>query len=329
MARRSVAIAGLSTAAVLVTLASAQAATITTPAASRDPAHVSTVIPLSVNPTGVGFAFGAAWTTLDAAAVARIDPLTNTVTATIPVGNFPVRAVGGFGGVWISNCNDGTVSRIDPLTNHVVATIATGNCPFDLGTLAGSVWVVNADDHVSRIDPATNRVVATIHVPLAVCPDPFCYDFRGLGIGAGAVWVTTHRSTVVRIDPTTNRITATIPIGECCFSLRGVAVGFGSVWASVDGLGNVIARIDLRTLKVVKLIRSAQIGVGEIVISENRVWVGHDFAPHSLIEAINPNTNRPAADVQVDDFAGSVTFGAGTVWTNSYNAMKVFRISPS
>ncbi len=329
MARRKVAITALTTAAVLATLTSAHAATTTTPAAPLHTAHVSAVIPFSVNPTGVGFAYRAAWATLDAAAVARIDPLTNTVTATIPVGNFPVRAVGGFGGVWVSNCGDGTVSRIDPTTNHVVATIATGSCPFDLGTLAGSVWVVNADNHVSRIDPVTNRVVATIHVPLALCPDPFCYDFRGLGIGAGAVWVTTHRSTVVRIDPAANRVTATVHIGRCCFSLRGVAVGFGSVWASVDGLGNKIARINLRTLKVTKLLRSAQINPGEIVISHDLVWVGHDFAPHSVIEAINPSTNRAAAEVQVDDFAGSVAVGAGTIWTNSYNAMKVFRISPS
>jgi YVTN family beta-propeller protein len=312
------------TAAVLVGLLA-----VTTPAAMAAPdAHVTATINFDVNPTGVGFAAGSTWVTLDAAQVARIDPSTNRVTATIPVGNFPVRALGAYDAVWVSNCADGTVSRINPATNQVVATIATGNCPFDLGRLDGSVWVVNADNHVSRIDPATNKVIATIHAPLALCPDPFCFDFRGLGTGAGAVWVTSHRSSVLRIDPATNRVTATVRVGQCCFSLRGVAVGFGSVWASVDGLGNLIVRIDPKSLRVTARIRSVQINPGEIVVFADRVWFGHDFSPTSVIEAIDPATNRTAAAVEVGDFAGSVTAGAGSVWTNSYTAKAADRISP-
>jgi YVTN family beta-propeller protein len=287
--------------------------------------HVSAVIPLSVNPTGVGFTNGSAWVTLDAAGVARIDPATNEVTATIPVGNFPVRAIGGFGAIWVSNCGDGTVSRIDPNTNQVVATIATGVCPFDLGVLDQSLWVVNADNHVSRIDPATNSVIATVTAHLTECPRK-C-DFRGLTTGAGAVWVTTARTSVLRIDPATNQVTATIKLGPCCDTLRGVAVGFGSVWAADDGGNGVIARIDVNTLAVTALIPSVQANPSEITIFDKLVWIGHDSDTHSIIEAIDPATNQTSAAVQVDDFAGSVVGGAGTVWTNSYLAMKVFRIS--
>jgi len=294
-------------------------------AAATPGAHVSAVIPLSVNPTGVGYANGSAWVTLDAAAVARIDPDTNQVTATIPVGNFPVRAIGGFNAVWVSNCADGTVSRIDPGTNQVVATISTGVCPFDLGVLDQSVWVVNADNHVSRIDPTTNTVTATVTANLAHCP-PKC-DFRGLTTGAGAVWVTTARSSVLRIDPATNQVTTTISLGRCCDTIRGVAVGFGSVWAADDGGNGVIARIDLNTLAVTALIPSVQPNPSEITIFNKQVWIGHD-AQFSIIEAIDPTTNQSSAAVHVEDFAGSVAGGAGTVWTNCYNAMKVFRISP-
>jgi YVTN family beta-propeller protein len=298
------------------------------PVAAAPDAHLIATIDVAQNPTGVGFAARSAWATLDAAQVARIDPATNQVTATIPVGNFPVRALGAYNGVWVSNCGDGTVSRINPTTNTVVATIPTGNCPFDLGALADSVWVVNADNQVSRIDPATNKVIATIHAPLALCPDPFCFDFRGLGTGAGAVWVTSHRSSVLRIDPATNRITGAVRVGPCCFSLRGVAVGFGSVWASVDGLGNLIIRIDPQTLKITARIRSVQINPGEIVVFAGRVWFGHDFDPTSIIEAIDPASNQTTAAVEVGDFAGSVAAGAGSVWTNSYNAKAIYRISP-
>jgi hypothetical protein len=96
----------------------------------------------------------------------------------------------------------------------------------------------------------------------------------------------------------------------------------------VDGLGNVIARIDLQTLTVTALIPSVQANPSEITIFDKQVWVGHDSNTHSIIEAIDPATNQTSAAVQVDDFAGSVVGGAGTVWTNSYLAKEVFRISP-
>lgn len=298
-------------------------------AASAVPsAHVSAVIPFSVNPTGVGFAAGSAWVTLAPGAVARVDPDTNQVTATIPVGDFPVSAIGGAGAVWVSNCVAGTVSRIDPGTNQVVATIPTGICPFDLGVLDQSIWVVNADNHISRIDPTTNTVIATVSAHLEECPPTFKCNYRGLATGAGAVWVTTARSSVLRIDPATNQVTAEIKLGPCCDTLRGVAVGFGSVWAADYGGNGMIARIDVNTLAVTALIPSVQANPTGITIFDNQVWIGHGSDTHSIVEAIDPATNQTSAAVQVDDFAGSVVGGAGTIWTDSYYAMKVFRISP-
>ena len=104
-------------------------------------------------------------------------------------------------------------------------------------------------------------------------------------------------------------------------------MGFGSVWAADDGGNGVIARIDVNTLAVTALIPSVQANPSEITIFDKLVWIGHDSDTHSIIEAIDPATNQTSAAVQVDDFAGSVVGGAGTVWTNSYLAMKVFRIS--
>jgi hypothetical protein len=134
-------------------------------------------------------------------------------------------------------------------------------------------------------------VIATITAHLSECPPAKC-DFRGLTTGAGAVWVTTARTSVLRIDPATNQVTDTIRLGPCCSTLRGVAVGFGSVWAAVDGLGNVIARIDLQTLAVTALIPSVQANHSEITIFDKQVWIGHDSNTHSIIEAIDPATNQ-------------------------------------
>jgi YVTN family beta-propeller protein len=49
---------------------------------------------------------------------------------------------------------DDTVSRIDPTTNKVVETIPVGAGPTGIGYGVGAVWVANnLDQPVSRIQP--------------------------------------------------------------------------------------------------------------------------------------------------------------------------------
>ncbi len=147
-----------------------------------------------------------------------------------------MRAVGGFGSLWVTNCGAGYVSRINPDTNAVITTIPTGACPFGIATLDGAVWVADGDDHVSRIDPATNRV-RNIHVRLASCPVEQCTDglevYRELAVGFGAVWITGHRGQVMRLDPRTDQVTA-VRVAPGLARVVTVAVGFGSVWAASE-----------------------------------------------------------------------------------------------
>jgi virginiamycin B lyase len=158
-------------------------------------------LPAGEPPWGVAFAEGDVWALINTSSsasggtVARIDPKTNRVVATIPVGQNPGRGVGGAGAVWVVNYGGSTVSRIDPATNKLVATIKLGaQAPSGLGIADGAVWVTAASDKaVFRIDPATNAVVGRIGV-------------RGgnvsLATGAGAVWVQSlDGNLITRIDP--------------------------------------------------------------------------------------------------------------------------------
>ena len=76
-----------------------------------------------------------------------IDPATNTVVATIPVGNSPygvaINPTNGL--VYVANANSNTVSVIDPKTNTVVATITVGGSPsgVDVNPANGLVYVAN------------------------------------------------------------------------------------------------------------------------------------------------------------------------------------------
>jgi YVTN family beta-propeller protein len=300
--------------------------------ASTTRPHVRYIVDMPAPPTGVGFAFGSAWVTLDKAQVVRVDPRTNAIVATIGVQNFPVRAVAGFGSLWVTNCGSGSVSRIDPKTDKVIATVTTGDCPFGAAALGQAVWVVNADDHVSRIDPKANTVT-NIRLPLTPCATASVFPYRHLTTGAGALWVATPRGRVVRLDPSTGHVTATIRVAPPCSNVGGVTVGFGSVWASVDGTSSQseraqIVRIDLHTLKVTARIRSRQGQAAEGVAYRGRAWFGHGDNAASILEEIDPATNRIVATIKLGDYAGNVVTGAGSLWAEAYKVKLLYRIAP-
>jgi YVTN family beta-propeller protein len=78
----------------------------------------------------------------------------------------PYRVAAGAGAVWVTDQLNDRVARVDPVTGRVVASIAVGHGAGGVAVGAGSVWVANTlEGTVSRIDPETNRVVATIRVP--------------------------------------------------------------------------------------------------------------------------------------------------------------------
>src|SRR6516225_2190272 len=64
--------------------------------------------------------------------VSVIDTATNKVTATIPVGAFPlgIAVTPDGGNVYVTNSNSATVSVIDPVSNTVIDTVPVGTQPY-------------------------------------------------------------------------------------------------------------------------------------------------------------------------------------------------------
>ena len=121
--------------------------------------------------------------------VLRIDPLSGSVVAEIPIAATPDARVAspygiavGYGSVWVTDALSNTVSEIDPKLNAITATIPVGTRPTRIAVGEGAVWVVNAGDGtVTRIDPRRHAAVATIEVGQAL---------TGIAAGLGGVWVT-------------------------------------------------------------------------------------------------------------------------------------------
>jgi YVTN family beta-propeller protein len=101
--------------------------------------------------------------------VSVIDVLTNTVTATVPVGSMPrYLAVTPDGTrVYVANNGDNNISVIDTVTNTVTDTIIAGLAPFGIAILSDGLnaYVTNNDGNdVSQVDTTANNVVTTFPV---------------------------------------------------------------------------------------------------------------------------------------------------------------------
>jgi streptogramin lyase len=128
-------------------------------AAQLDPrTGTATAIGLGSSPAGAAFGAGSFWVSAQDSTLARIDPASRRVVATIRLDadHLPGAVVVGDGAVWVF-AGGGLVQRIDPTSSRVVHTLAVGPQGVDSGRLAvgaGSVWLSDAEARtLIRIDP--------------------------------------------------------------------------------------------------------------------------------------------------------------------------------
>lgn len=113
-----------------------------------------------VNGEAINYLYVADFNTND---VTVFDVWTNTVVATIPVGDSPEDVVVNLAGTYVYVSNEGgdTVSVISTATNKVVTNVVVGSTPNTLEVSGNDVWV-NAGGDDNEIDTSTNTVVASV-----------------------------------------------------------------------------------------------------------------------------------------------------------------------
>jgi virginiamycin B lyase len=115
--------------------------------------RVSETIPLGVSvPTAIAVGEGAVWVAagprsrccplkpIGTGTPTRIDPTTNSVEWTIPIGGDPAGVAAGEGSIWIADPGTRSVVRVEPETREV-ARIRVGARPRGIAVGDGSVWV--------------------------------------------------------------------------------------------------------------------------------------------------------------------------------------------
>jgi virginiamycin B lyase len=283
--------------------------------------------------------------------VARIDPASNHIVATIRIGDaaafyktvcepygsvhsfmvttfhirrcdLPSAIAAGSDSVWVAKNDTDEIVRVDPAANRIAARVATGVVPFDLLVTPAAVWVTSYDDDaIVRVDPISGRVLATIRVPGR--------GPTGILEAGGAVWVANSRAgSVSRIDPVTNQVTATISIscrGQC---LGGpvplpLAASANQIWTRNEGDGTV-TRIDSQNNTVVATIdvdsfygRDGQDAIG---VTSSAIWLSG-----ISLQRIDPDTNRVVRSV--DQGGITMAAGFGSLWITDVLG-RILRIDP-
>lgn len=133
-----------------------------------------------------------------------------------------------------------------------------------------------------------------------------------------AMWVGSREPFAVhRIDPITNRITATMVLpGTPC---AGLAHGFASLWVPLCGKPNSLARVDLKTGKLVAVVPVGPAAAeGGIAVSRDSVWMVTDAK--GALSRIDPQNGRVRQTVKLAPGSFNPVYSDGLVWVSGHDA---------
>jgi virginiamycin B lyase len=245
----------------------------------------------------------------------RIDPGTEQILASIPVGGSPVGIAAADGSIWVTSYDDGTLIRVDPATNKVVATIPVGPAPAQLAVDAGMIWVVNSHATIARVDPAANRRVQVVTVGAGV-------QFQGVAAGNGSVWTVVKGTGLARLDSATGRIVASIPIPRCCEG--DLLVTRDLVWVT-DPSSAMIYAVDPARNRVVRRFRGER-GARGLALAGGNLWVTHGNS--GLVTWRSPGTGRRLGSAQLRGYVGGMAATDDhSIWVQGFDLYTVVRLA--
>jgi hypothetical protein len=260
-------------------------------------------------------------------ALYRIDPASNRVVATIPIGTAtaaPAALAMAGATAWVPAGTSTTLWRVDRAAERVAGSVRLDRTllgPVGAAALDGTVWVsCCAFQHgprpagmLLRVDTSRNRVVARLPVadgPLAVTA------------GAGAVWVATARGGVLRVDPASNRVAGRVALAAGS-RVEAITATPGAIWAVDTGDGNLL-RLDPRSGRVGLAVPAPAprgIGVGDAgtwaIVTTNRTLARVDERAGRL---------RARVPVGVVHDVRGIAVGQGALWVTTGN--QVVRLDP-
>jgi ABC-type branched-subunit amino acid transport system substrate-binding protein/streptogramin lyase len=265
-------------------------------------------------------------------ALVRIDPKTNTVTNSMPVGRLASGVAADSRYVWVTNAGDGTVWRIDSKTGGVLS-LSTHGTPTGIAVGGGRAVIVdNSRGSVSSFDADTGA----LRFSTALNAE---YGGPEVAAGSGGIWFgAPNNGFVAKVDDVLASGTASelvgIPTrastvdsaGSPYEDFDGIAVGEGAVWVAGDPFDRTVWRIDPAAGVLAAAIRLPFIP-GAIAAGEGAVWVTSVLG--DTVSRIDPRSNRIVATIKVGRGPGAIAVGDGSVWVTSEIDDALLRIDPN
>jgi DNA-binding beta-propeller fold protein YncE/ABC-type branched-subunit amino acid transport system substrate-binding protein len=265
-----------------------------------------------------------------ASSLLRIDPETNTVISSLPVGRQAsgVAAAGRY--VWVTSLAGGTVWRIDAESQAMLKIPVRGS-PTGVAAGHGTVLVANGPEHgLASVDASTGAVGYTKplggdpigSVPVASGPAGVWFADASEGVAAQLAEATRgggalHDQIRVPADRT-NFLSA-------YESFDGLAVGEHAIWAAGDTFDRTLWRLDPVSRRVVASIELPFVP-GSVAVGAGAVWVASLL--DDAVLRIDPGTNHIVKRISVPRGVVGLAAGAGAVWVASSIDRTVSRIDP-
>jgi virginiamycin B lyase len=133
-----------------------------------------------------------------------------------------------------------------------------------------------------------------------------------VAITPDAVWVgSTGPFAVHRIDPKTNEAIASVTLpGEPC---AGLAVGFGSLWVPLCRKPSALARIDLQSNRLIRILDIGPAAAeGGITASPDSIWLVVDKT--GSLARIDPDSDTVRQTVHVPAGSFNPLYDNGQIW---------------
>jgi YVTN family beta-propeller protein len=234
-------------------------------------------------------------TNLRSNTVSVINPSTNTVVATVPVGRDPAETVLTPNGTtaYVLNTGAGTVSVVNTSTNSVKATLRVGLLPGHAAVTpdGSSLYVTNTgSNNVSVISTATQSVVATIPVGLAPVGIAITPD------GTRAYVTNAGSENVSVINTATHTVSAVVGVGAFPLTLAITPDG-SSVYVANLG-SNSVSVINTGTNRVETTVRVGFDPV-DVAITPNGATAYIADALADSVTVLNTTTNQVVTTLPV------------------------------
>ncbi len=256
------------------------------------------------------------------ATLVRIDPATNTVSTSIPLGSGYANGLGLAGGrLWTFQQSAGEVVGVDPTTRTIVATVTVGQDGDLFWVGDDAAWLITGGNLV-RIDAATAKVKT---YPL----DPSC-DVAGGAAGSGFVWLASSGGGICKLDAKTGAVVAH---GTGVGRGNGMTLVGGSPWLAAGDNG--LSIVDPTALTVATAVPAPAPGIfngstysigqaggdSTIVVGNADAtsgWLRFTGATIARVSLTGTPGIRLFAGLPADLLAGGVIEAFGSLWVTNF-----------